>query len=431
MFCAIDFGTSNSAIAVPSAADSTMALVELEPGQRTMPTAVFYFADPAAAGGAAPRCFGRAAIAAYVDGVEGRLMRSMKSLLGSKLLDQTTEVGGGRGVKYRDVIAGYLHHLKACAQQRVGRPIRHAMLGRPVYFVDDDPVRDAQAQAALEAAARQVGFDEVHFQFEPIAAAFDYERSVSTEQIVLVADIGGGTSDFSVVRVGPQRRERLDRKSDILANHGVHAAGTDFDRRIELRAILPEFGFGAFGPPRGTEPAREVPSAVYFDLATWHLINTVYNPQRIAELRGAKRDYANPRHHERLMHVLTQRFGHELAARAEAAKIDLAQHGTTQVDLDLIEARLRVAFSESEMLVAIRAEVDSIVAAAKATVAQAGLKPSQIDALYFTGGSTGLNSLTEAIAAPFGAARVMRGDRFASVASGLGLFAQRWFGQAV
>ena len=430
MFCAIDFGTSNSAIGVPGIGVG-MNLVELEPGFPTMPTAVFYFADAASGGGsgAAARCFGRAAIAAYVDGIEGRLMRSMKSLLGSPLLDQTTEVGGGRGVKYRDVIAGYLQHLKACAQAQLGQPIRHAMLGRPVYFVDDDPARDAQAQTALEAAARQVGFDEVHFQYEPIAAAFDYERSVSAEQIVLVADIGGGTSDFSVVRVGPHRRERLDRRNDILANHGVHAAGTDFDRRVELRAILPGFGFGALRPPRGDEPAREVPSAVYFDLATWHLINTVYSPQRMAELRGARRDYANPLHHERLMTVLTQRLGHELAARAEGSKIDLAQRGATRIDLQIVEAGLRVDFSESEMLEAIRAEVGKIVAAANATVAQAGLKTSQIDALFFTGGSTGLGPLTDAIAAPFAAARVMRGDRFASVATGLGLFAQRWFGR--
>ncbi len=429
MFCAIDFGTSNSAIGVPGA-DAAMTLVELEPGYTTMPTAVFYFSDPTSSAAAvAPRCFGRAAVAAYVDGIEGRLMRSMKSLLGSQLLDQTTEVGGGRGVKYRDVIAGYLQHLRTCAQAHRGQPIRHAMLGRPVYFVDDDPIRDAQAQAALEAAARQVGFDEVHFQFEPIAAAFDYERSVSTEQIVLVADIGGGTSDFSVVRVGPLRRERLDRRSDILGNHGVHAAGTDFDRRVELRAILPGLGFGAFGPARGDEPAREVPSSVYFDLATWHLINTVYNPQRLTELRGARRDYANPLHHERLMTVLTERLGHELAARAEGAKIELAQLGATLIDLEVVEAGLRVEFGESEMLEAIRAEIQRIVAAALATVSQAGLKPNQIDALYFTGGSTGLRALTDAIAAPFASARIMRGDRFASVATGLGLFAQRWFGR--
>ena len=176
MFCAIDFGTSNSAIGVPGA-HQDMTLVELEPGQRTMPTAVFYFADANAGGdprSAAPRSFGRAALAAYVDGIEGRLMRSMKSILGSPLLEQTTDLGNGRGVKYRDVLAAYLHHLKACAQAHTGQTIRRVMLGRPVFFVDDDPVRDAQAQAALEAAARQVGFDEVHFQYEPIAAAFDY-----------------------------------------------------------------------------------------------------------------------------------------------------------------------------------------------------------------------------------------------------------------
>jgi hypothetical chaperone protein len=430
MFCAIDFGTSNSSIGVP-AADGTFALVELEPGLPTTPTAVFYFADASAGGdpaSATPKTFGRAALAAYVDGVEGRLMRSMKSLLGSPLLDQTTEVGGGRGVKYRDVVAGYLHHLKQCAEAHTGQPIRRAMLGRPVFFVDDDPARDAAAQAALQAAAHQVGFDDVFFQYEPIAAAFDYERGVSTEQIVLVADIGGGTSDFSVVRVGPQRRDRLDRRSDILANHGVHVAGTDFDRRIELAAILPEFGFGALGPSRSGEPAREVPSAVYFDLATWHLINTVYSPQRVAELRAMRRFYAEPLHHDRLLTVLTQHLGHDLAARAEAAKIAVAQGAAAPVDLGLVERGLNVRVTGPAALLAIRAEVDAIVGAARDAVAQAGLHEAQIDALYFTGGSTGLQSLTETISAPFSGARVLRGDRFASVAAGLGLHAQRWFG---
>ena len=138
------------------------------------------------------------------------------------------------------------------------------------------PLRDAQAQAALESAARSVGFDELHFQYEPIAAALDHERSVVREQVVLVADIGGGTSDFSRRACRPgARRHRVDRKGDILANHGVHIAGTDFDRRVELATILPLFGYGALGPAQRGEPAREVPSGVYFDLATWHLINTV------------------------------------------------------------------------------------------------------------------------------------------------------------
>jgi hypothetical chaperone protein len=425
MFCAIDFGTSNSAIAIP-AASGAMRLVELEPGHLTMPTAVFYFVEGPELDGP-PRAFGRAAVAAYVDGLDGRLMRSMKSILGSNLIDQTTDVGGGRGAKYLDIVAGYLKHLKGRAEAQAGAPIRRAVLGRPVFFVDDDPVRDAQAQSALDAAARQVGFDDIQFQYEPIAAAFDYERSTTSEQVVLVADIGGGTSDFSVVRVGPQRIDVLDRKADILANHGVHVAGTDFDRRIELAAILPQYGYGACGPSVAGAPAREVPSGVYFDLATWHLINTVYSPGRVAELRGMRGFYGEAKHHERLMVVVDERLGHELMARADAAKIDVADGGATMIDLSHTERHLAATLTEQQAVDAIEVDIARIVDAAREAVTQAGLAPTQVDALYFTGGSTGLRLLANRIAAAFPSAQIARGDRFASVATGLGLHARRWF----
>jgi hypothetical chaperone protein len=336
-------------------------------------------------------------------------------------------VGGGRGAKYLDVVAGYLKHLKTRAEAQARAPITQAVLGRPVFFVDDDPARDAQAQAALHAAATQVGFTDIQFQYEPIAAAFDHERHVTQEQLVMVADIGGGTSDFSIVRVGPQRATRLDRKDDILANHGVHVAGTDFDRRIELATVLPVFGYGAFGPSIGGAPPREVPSGVYFDLATWHLINTVYSPQRVAELRSMRGFYDNPLHHQRLMTVLNERLGHELAARAEAAKIAVANGGDTEIDLGHVERGLRVPVTGREAMQAIEADIAAIVQAAQVTARQAGLKPEQIDALYFTGGSTGLQVLAQRIAAAFPASQVVRGDRFASVATGLGLWARRWF----
>jgi hypothetical chaperone protein len=425
-FCAIDFGTSNSAIAIPDAADG-MRLVELEPGHPTMPTAVFYFVEGPERDGP-PRAFGRAAIAAYVDGIDGRLMRSMKSVLGSDLIEQTTDVGGGRGAKYIDVISGYLKHLKTRADAQASSAIRRVVLGRPVFFVDDDPARDAQAQAALQKAAQAVGFDEVHFQYEPIAAAFDCERGVDREQTVLVADIGGGTSDFSVVRVGPQRATRLDRKDDILANHGVHVAGTDFDRRVELASILPAFGFGAMGPSTAGAQAKEVPSGVYFDLATWHLINTVYTPGRVAELRAMRRFYAEPLHHQRLMTVVDERLGHELASRAEGAKIAVADGGATSIDLSHVERRLAAELSETEALDAIESDVARIVMAARETAARAQLPESKIDLLYFTGGSTGLRILSQRIAEAFPQARLVRGDRFASVATGLGLHARRLFG---
>ena len=420
--CAIDFGTSNSAIALPVPGGGVQ-LVELEPGQRTMPTAVFYAVEGLAAHEEPQRHYGRAAVAAYVEGIEGRLMRSMKSILGSTLATQATDVGGGRSVRYLDVVGGYLRRLKTLAERQSGQPLTRVVLGRPVFFVDDDPERDAAAQAALTQAAREVGFAEISFQYEPIAAALDYETTVDREQIVLVADIGGGTSDFSLVRVGPQQRQRIDRKSDILGNHGVHIAGTDFDRHIELLRILPVCGYRTLGPT-----GREVPSRAYFDLATWHLINTVYAPARVAELGRMKTFYSDLRQHARLMAVVQQHLGHALIARAEAAKIAVAEGGSATIDLSLLEPGLTLRMSEPEAVAAIDADLDRIAGAADETLAQAGLARDQVDALYFTGGSTGLKPLAERIAARLPAARVMRGDRFASVAQGLGVHARRVFG---
>lgn len=439
-FCAIDFGTSNSAIAIPrGAADGAgMRLVPLEGAHLTMPTAVFYCTDaddlpPGTWRGthhddSLPRTFGRAAVKAYIDGYEGRLMRSMKSILGTALVDQTTEVGHGLGVKYLDIITGYLRHLRELAEQAGGQPLTQVVMGRPVFFVDEDPVRDAAAQASLEAAARAVGFTDVAFQFEPIAAAFDYEQHAREEELVLVADIGGGTSDFSVVRVGPQRMARLERREDILASHGVHIAGTDFDRHVSLASVMPTLGFGAFGPSFKGQAPRPVPSRVYFDLTTWHLINTVYQPQRVAELRSMGDFYGDPVHHQRLMKVIQQRLGHALVGEAEAAKIAVAEGGDTDIDLSLIEAGLHSPLTAARTEQALRDDLARIVACAQDTVRQAGVTAQDIRALYFTGGSTGLKLLTDQLEAAFPDARAVRGDRLASVATGLGLHAARLFG---
>jgi hypothetical chaperone protein len=373
------------------------------------------------------RLYGSAAIAAYVEGTEGRLMRSMKSILGSTLADQRTELGAGHSVAYLDVVAGYLRQLKQRAEARLDAVIDRVVLGRPVFFVDDDAARDAKAQAALESAARLVGFVDGQFQYEPIAAALDYEQQATDEQIVLVADIGGGTSDFSLVRVGPERRTHTERRDDILANHGVHAAGTDFDRHIELNCILPTCGYKSLGPAKRGLRAREVPSAVYFDLATWHLINTVYTPQRIHELVNMQAFYAEPRLHNRLMAVVHQRLGHALIARAEQAKIEVADGDQTRVALDAIEPSLSVPVTHDLAMGAIGIDLERIVAAARETLRQAALASDAVDVLYLTGGSTGLSPLVQRLAAVCPSALVVRGDRFASVAQGLGLHALRHF----
>ncbi len=413
-YCAIDFGTSNSAVALPDGASLRLAPVEGD--YTTLPTAVFFNTDENT------REFGRAALDAYIDGFDGRLMRSMKSILGSPLADSTTDLGDGSAIRYTDVIGIFLEHLKRNAERAAGAPIERAVLGRPVFFVDDDPRADQLAQQQLEAAARSVGLREIHFQYEPIAAAFDYESHLSEEGLVLVADIGGGTSDFSLVRVGPERRQRIERKDDVLAHHGVHVAGTDFDRRVELATILRELGYQSLDPE-----GRELPNRVYFDLATWHLINTVYAPKRVSELGLMRHLYVDVRQHDRLMRVVERRLGHALAAHAEEAKIGVAAGGETVIDLEQVEEDLRLAFDEAQLVRAGEDDMQRIVQAARDTVQAAGVATREVSAVYFTGGSTGLAFLSNALAAAFPAARPVFGDRLASVVSGLGIHARRVF----
>lgn len=414
-FCAIDFGTSNSALMIPTAGG--MQLAELEPGFTSAPTAVFYSAEDT------NRLFGRAAIEAYIDGTDGRLMRSIKSILGSDLMDESTEVAAGLSVRYIDVVIGYLRRLRDVGERQTGAPLTAAVIGRPVFFVDDDTERDAQAQSTLETAARAAGFEHIVFQFEPIAAALAYESQIASERLVLVADIGGGTSDFSVVRTSPARHGQLDRQRDVLANHGIHIAGTDFDRAVNLAAIMPLLGHGS-----ATPEGRVVPSTIYFELATWHLINTTYKPARLAELRQMRAMYADTEAHARLMDVLTHRLGHLLAGKAEQAKIDVSDTRRANIDLTAVAADLRASFDELQQAHALAANVSRIAVAADEAARLAGLKATQIDAVFFTGGSTGLASLTQRIMQRFPQAERIDGDRFASVASGLGIYAQRRFG---
>jgi hypothetical chaperone protein len=414
-YCAIDFGTSNSAVAVPDG--GALRLAPVEGAYTTLPTSVFFNTDENT------REFGRAALAAYIDGFDGRLMRSMKSILGSPLAENSTDLGDGSAIKYTDVIAIFVDHLKRSAEKSAGGPISRAVLGRPVFFVDDDPRADQMAQRQLEAAARSVGLQEIHFQYETIAAAFDYESHLTEEGLVLVADIGGGTSDFSLVRVGPERMKRVERKDDVLAHHGVHVAGTDFDRRVELATILRELGYLTLDPE-----GREIPNRIYFDLATWHLINTVYAPKRVSELALMRHLFTEVKHHDRLMRVVDRRLGHALAAHAEEAKIGVAAGGETVIDLDEVEDDLRLAFDETQLIKAGQEETRRIVQAARDTVQAAGVTTRELSAIYFTGGSTGLGFLSGALAAAFPDAKAVFGDRLASVATGLGIHARRLFG---
>jgi hypothetical chaperone protein len=405
MMLGIDFGTSNTVAALVRP-DGRLDTIALDAGKPTLPTALFFSHEDQ------HTSYGSAAMQAYLAGTEGRLMRSIKSLLGSGLMDEKTVVNG-QLVSFTDILGMFFKELKKRSEVHLGHPVQHAMLGRPVHFVDDNPERDALAQATLEHAARAAGFDEVQFQLEPIAAAFDFERRVSTDTTVLVVDIGGGTSDFTVVQVGPGRQALGDRSGDILATTGVHIGGTDFDQLLNLRHAMPLLGLGHIGPS-----GREVPSGVFFDLSTWHLIHQSYSRKSLAHAADLRDAYSNRALHQRLLHVLQERVGHHILANVETAKIACSLSGAAAtVDLDCIARDLTAQISPEGLAEALQAHLARVVQCAQECVALAGV--ARPDAVYLTGGSSALAPLQAAMQALFPQARLVAGDRFGSVAAGL------------
>lgn len=403
----IDFGTSNSAVAW-AAPGGTARLLPLEGEATNMPTAVFFNAEDRLTH------FGRDAVAQYLAGTEGRLLRSLKSLLGSSLLDESTVVNHQQ-LGFQQIIEIFLNQLRERAAQVLGAAPRRVVMGRPVHFVDDDTQRDARAQQSLHEAALAVGFDDVSFQFEPIAAALDHERRLTQESVVLVVDLGGGTSDFTVVRLGPQRMRQADRSDDVLATAGVHIGGTDFDQRLSLAQVMPLLGYRHHGPD-----GREVPSRVFMDLSTWHLIQWLYLPRAMAQAQALRVNYRDPGLHQRLMRVLQQRDGHRIAHEVEQAKIRCSQEdAATAIDLACVEPGLAAPLDPADMAARLDDLLSRTVRCARECVRRSGLAHTALDAIYLTGGSSALTPLQHALRAGLPGVPLVRGDLFGGVASGL------------
>jgi len=412
--CGLDFGTSNSTVGCVRPGQT--ALLALEDGKPTLPSVVFFNADEDAV------YYGRAALANYLAGYEGRLMRSLKSLLGTSLIDGQTEVQG-RALPYRDLLAQFIGELKRRAERAAGQALSSAVIGRPVFFVDGNAAADRLAEATLGEVARAAGFSEIAFQFEPIAAAFDYESQIDREELVLIADIGGGTSDFSLVRLSPARARKSDRRDDILGNGGVHIGGTDFDKYLSLTAVMPLLGLGS-----RMKNHTEVPSSYYFNLATWHTINQLYTQKIWLQLKDVYRDVCERDKFERLLNLVEQRAGHWLAIKVEEAKIALSDTPQVALHLERLALEQALTIKRADFDASIARMVTGVETTVAGVLRDAGVAADAVDTVFFTGGSSGVQSLRDRIGALLPAARRVEGDLFGSIGAGLALDAVRKFG---
>ncbi|WP_457979782.1 Hsp70 family protein [Ectopseudomonas composti] len=412
--CGIDFGTSNSTVGwLRPGQDS---LLPLEDGKITLPSVIFFNTEERRP------VYGRLALHEYLEGYEGRLMRSLKSLLGSKLLKSETTVLGS-ALPFKDLLGFFIGELKKRAEAQAERPFEEVVLGRPVFFVDDDPVADQEAQNTLVAVAHKLGFKDVSFQYEPIAAAFDYESSLGREELVLIVDIGGGTSDFSLVRLAPERHHLAERQGDILATGGVHIGGTDFDKQLSLAGVMPLFGYGC-----RMKSDAFMPTSYHLNLATWHTINALYAQKTQLALQNMRYDIVDATGIDRLFGLIEQRAGHWLAMQVEESKIALSDQDARPIDLSRVEPGLVAELTRTLLENAIEPLLERIRASLTQLLADAGVAADQVDTLFFTGGSSGVPALRQSVAAMLPNARSVEGNTFGSIGSGLAIEAKKRYG---
>ncbi|WP_338869698.1 Hsp70 family protein [Spirosoma sp. SC4-14] len=413
--CGIDFGTSNSSIATSQ--NGKIALVPVEQAHVTIPSAIFFQRASNKA------FYGRTAVDLFFNRQQGRFMRSLKRVLGTSLMRQGTMVNG-TSMNFSTIIASFLQHIKAKADAVAGQEIDQVVMGRPVHFVDNDPAANARAQDELKAIAQRIGFRQIEFQFEPIAAAFAHEARLSGEKLAIVADLGGGTSDFTVIRLSNRSIHKADRSSDILANTGVRVGGNDFDKELSLAAIMPELGYRSTYGPKDLE----VPLKPYHDLAEWSKVNFLYTPKLIMQVRQLLHQSHDKPRYKRLLSVLETETGHTLLATTEEAKIALTASTEHKATADYIEDGFSIAISRAQFETAIQLEVDKILISAKACLQEAGVHPEAIDLVILTGGTTEVPMIQTDFRRLFPNAIIADENKLSSVGLGLAYDSQAKFG---
>lgn len=413
--CGIDFGTSNSTVA--TAHKGRVQLLPLEGTHTTLPSALFYRK------GAPAPFFGREAIDLYLTGGDGRFMRSLKRILGTALIEQTTSING-KSKRFDAIIADFIAELKARAEATCKAPLDSVVMGRPVHFVDGNTAGDQAAQDTLERIAKAAGFTHVAFQFEPIAAAFAHEQKLTKETLALVFDIGGGTSDFTLIRLSPDAARKNTRDGDILANTGIRTGGNDFDKSLSLSSFMPQFGYHTtYGHKK-----LSLPATPFHDLSEWAKVNFLYTPKIRMDMEVLLRDSHAPELFGRFVEVVEHEWGHKLLAEVEDTKIALSAHSTHTADISFIEKDFAITASADSFNAAVMRHVQNIETSAADCLNMAGLERDAVELIILTGGTTEVPVLKQHIQGMFPRAALSEGDKLGSVGLGLGFDAQRIFG---
>ncbi|MEM6823542.1 MAG: Hsp70 family protein [Pseudomonadota bacterium] len=407
---AVDFGTSNSAAGYLRS--GTPHLIPLAPGQKTLPTALFFDFETR------ETLIGEPAIEALLKGSTGRFMRALKRVLGTTLMHEPRQILNER-VTFVEIIARFLAKIKEDAEAEAGQRFETVLSGRPVYFHGDGDPREAQAEADLRDCYLKAGFREVSFLFEPVAGAIASGALDHPGECGLVVDIGGGTSDFSIFR-------SVGQDISSLANHGIRLGGTDFDRSLSLTQVMPWLGKGGQlqkGLGAGTTP---VSNAIFHELATWETIPFVYTGRNRRMASEMARLAVDPEKLGRLLTVLENELGHDLAFAVERSKI-AANCGALDpsVDLEVVETGFAVPLDTDALNSILESVAATLLKGAEETLRQAGLGTKDVTRVVYVGGSSLMSVILSAFRRAYPNANHDVGEVFTAVADGLAIAAAR------
>ncbi len=421
----IDFGTTNSSVAL-ALPDGAVELVSFRTATAMTESfrSVLYLEQHKQAGRTQVKSYtGPAGIEQYlVAEHKGRLIQSLKSYLSSHSLTGTEVFG--RRYTVEDLISRILTDLRLHAERQFGQPIRHATVGRPVRFVGaDKTVDDDFALGRLKEAFLHSGFERVDFEMEPIGAAYAYESTLDHDELILIGDFGGGTSDFSLVHVGPGVRARGRTAKDLVGNSGLGLAGDTFDARIVRKLVSPALGADSLARSLN-KLLPAVPAWIYANLEHWHYLSFLKTRNVSQILKSAHANALEPEKIEALINLIDEDLGYQLHQAVQRLKIALSHEETVRFYFRDGSMNIQSVVTREEFESWISDELESIEQCVDGLLATSGVAAGEIDRVFLTGGTSFVPAVRRIFETRFTAARVRTGNEFTSVARGLALRAR-------
>jgi len=424
----IDFGTTNSSVAFATG-NAQIQLASFPSGGAEIESfrSVLYFEQAATGMKRAHSLTGPAAIERYLDADEkGRLVQSLKSHLPSRMLTGTEVFG--RRYKLEDMISRMLADLRKHAERQFDRPIRSAVVGRPVRFVGSESVEDDDfAVARLRESFALAGFEKLDFELEPVAAAYAYESTLDRNELILIGDFGGGTSDFSLLRVGPAVRRRGRTPEYLLGNGGVGLAGDSFDARIVRKLVSPALGSDSEARSLN-KILPAVPAWIYANLERWHYLSFLRTNNVREILKSAHIRALEPEKIEALIAIIDEDLGYQLHQSVQQVKFELSRSQSAVFHFHHGSMDLDIPIARAEFEGWIKDELSSIENCIDTLLETAGVLPGEVDRVFLTGGTSFVPAVRRIFATRFGEEHIRTGNEFTSVAHGLALRAAESMG---